>query len=539
MKKLMLPVVAVALSALTCSATETWILTKANKEYQVDTVYHATIGPGTTLTELSLKGEYTIRLFYNTVDLTNENVELRALKAGDSRSGLATVPDMAKAHDKSGEISHFAGVNSDFFDMSSPYYTNGNAISNGLFISPQNAAPWAHWMMVQGNKPLIAETTSYAPYMTLPDGGGTWYFRTSGTRGANEMAVYSYDSSKGGTQTTGQNKWGSECVIAPVDGTFPWTTDVARTWEVVSAPTVPNTTLGIEIPEGGYVLSGNGTAATAIGKLKKGDRLSSIYTFKADGVEVKPTQMSGGNNILLKDGVHIDVSSSNAPRTFIGMSKDNKKVILMVIDGRQDGWSQGVYYRLGAAIMEKVGCYNALEFDGGGSSTMYVKPLGGVMNKPSEGSLRRVAAGVYATAVCPDDWNVTSIEVKQKNIKLAVGETFTPVVYGYNRYGVMIDNNVTDFTLEAPATLGTVSADGKTLTAKGQGYQLLTVKYGQVKTQVPVKLPGESGVEGVAIDEESETAPVYYNLQGVEVANPTAGIYIVRRGNTVTKEIVR
>lgn len=538
MKKLLIPALA-AFTAISAGATETWILTKANKEYQVDTVYHATVGPGTTLTELSLKGEYTIRCFYNTIDLKNENVEIRALKAGDSRSGLATVPDMAKAHDVSGEISHFAGVNSDFFDMSSPYYTNGNAISNGQFISPQNAAPWAHWMLTVDNKPIIAETTTYAPYMTLPNDGGTWYFKTSGTRGANEMMVYSYNASTGGTQTTGQNKWGSECVIAPVDGSFPWTTNAAREWEVVSDPTVPNTTAGIEIPEGGYVLSGNGKAATAIGALKKGDRLSSIYVFNADGVEVKPLQMSGGNNILLKDGVHIDISASNAPRTFIGMNRENTQVILMVIDGRQDGWSQGVYYRLGAAIMEKVGCYNALEFDGGGSSTMYVKPLGGVMNKPSEGSLRKVAAGVYATAVCPDDWNVTSIEVKQKNIKLAAGETFTPVVYGYNRYGVMIDNNVEGFTLEAPATLGTVSADGKTLTANGQGYQVLTVKYGQVSTKVPVKLPGESGVEGVSIDSGDDAEPVYYNLQGVEVVNPAPGIYIVKRGNTVAKELVR
>ena len=45
------------------------------------------------------------------------------------------------------------------------------------------------------------------------------------------------------------------------------------------------------------------------------------------------------------------------------------------------------------------------------------------------------------------------------------------------------------------------------------------------------------GVEGI----EVETAPaVYYNLQGVQVENPTSGIYIVKRGNKVTKErIVR
>lgn len=47
-----------------------------------------------------------------------------------------------------------------------------------------------------------------------------------------------------------------------------------------------------------------------------------------------------------------------------------------------------------------------------------------------------------------------------------------------------------------------------------------------------------SGVASVA--EESETAaPVYYNLQGMRVEIPTKGIYIVKRGDKVTKEVIR
>lgn len=41
------------------------------------------------------------------------------------------------------------------------------------------------------------------------------------------------------------------------------------------------------------------------------------------------------------------------------------------------------------------------------------------------------------------------------------------------------------------------------------------------------------------IDNASETAPEYYNLQGVSVKNPAPGIYLVRRGNKVSKEVVR
>ena len=58
---------------------------------------------------------------------------------------------------------------------------------------------------------------------------------------------------------------------------------------------------------------------------------------------------------------------------------------------------------------------------------------------------------------------------------------------------------------------------------------------GQYKFTVPEK---STGVNEIAVDNEN-AAPVYYNLQGVEVANPENGIYVVRRGSKVTKEIIR
>lgn len=49
---------------------------------------------------------------------------------------------------------------------------------------------------------------------------------------------------------------------------------------------------------------------------------------------------------------------------------------------------------------------------------------------------------------------------------------------------------------------------------------------------------GSSAIYDVEI-EDTDAPAVYYNLQGVQVANPENGIYIVRRGNKVTKEIIR
>lgn len=45
-----------------------------------------------------------------------------------------------------------------------------------------------------------------------------------------------------------------------------------------------------------------------------------------------------------------------------------------------------------------------------------------------------------------------------------------------------------------------------------------------------------AGVEGV---DAGSAAPVYYNMQGVQVARPEKGLYLVKRGAKVTKELIR
>ncbi len=47
-----------------------------------------------------------------------------------------------------------------------------------------------------------------------------------------------------------------------------------------------------------------------------------------------------------------------------------------------------------------------------------------------------------------------------------------------------------------------------------------------------------AGIDDITVGDDNAPA-VYYNLQGVQVANPDNGIYIVRRGNKVTKQLVK
>lgn len=46
------------------------------------------------------------------------------------------------------------------------------------------------------------------------------------------------------------------------------------------------------------------------------------------------------------------------------------------------------------------------------------------------------------------------------------------------------------------------------------------------------------GVADIAADDTTDAPAEYFNLQGVKVANPDNGLYIIRRGNKVTKEYI-
>jgi hypothetical protein len=81
------------------------------------------------------------------------------------------------------------------------------------------------------------------------------------------------------------------------------------------------------------------------------------------------------------------------PRTAVGTDADGRFVWLVVVDGRQRGYSEGMSAFELVGLMRELGCTEAVNLDGGGSSAMLVRGEAGalqVMNRPSGGSLRPV-----------------------------------------------------------------------------------------------------------------------------------------------------
>ena len=74
------------------------------------------------------------------------------------------------------------------------------------------------------------------------------------------------------------------------------------------------------------------------------------------------------------------------PRTAIGLDASSRWLYLVLVDGRQDGYSEGMSYAELADYMKEIGCRWALNLDGGGSSIMILADDKGerrVINDPS------------------------------------------------------------------------------------------------------------------------------------------------------------
>jgi len=154
----------------------------------------------------------------------------------------------------------------------------------------------------------------------------------------------------------------------------------------------------ISIPDGSFVITGLGSGATTLAALRQGSRVDVNLEFP--GYISKSLHVIGGGPNLVSQGLiavdsveagfNADFAEKRHPRTAIGKTIDGD-IWLVAIDGRQK-LSEGSTIEELARVMQRLGCMEAINLDGGGSTTMNI--FGMVMNRPSEGKEREVANGI-------------------------------------------------------------------------------------------------------------------------------------------------
>ncbi|WP_144240137.1 phosphodiester glycosidase family protein [Haladaptatus cibarius] len=218
---------------------------------------------------------------------------------------------------------------------------------------------------------------------------------------------------------------------------------VVRNGVVTSTSTSPGSAT---IPNDGSVLVGRGTSADALSTLSTGDAVSVSYGPQTDA-DASLQAAVGGSTVLLRDGeIPSGLDDGRLePRTAVGVSEDGLTLYLLVVDGRQRD-SRGASLKELAEAMRDLGATDALNFDGGGSSTLVARNSGeesvSVRNDPSDGAPRPVSNGLGLTTAEGsgrlDGFDVTPMldgenthrvfpELSRQFVANAHDETYAPV----------------------------------------------------------------------------------------------------------------
>ncbi|GIV15457.1 MAG: hypothetical protein KatS3mg022_0892 [Armatimonadota bacterium] len=156
------------------------------------------------------------------------------------------------------------------------------------------------------------------------------------------------------------------------------------------------------------------------------------YWIRQSGVEYwsRASMAVGGGPWLLRDGqILIDApeqgfnssfSDNRHPRTAVGVTADGK-LLLVTVDGRQP-MSGGMTLHELAQLMKLLGATDAINLDGGGSTTMAIRG-GLVLNSPSEGKERPVANAVVVYAPRPAVVEAVDVQIEPSSVTVRSGQS--------------------------------------------------------------------------------------------------------------------
>lgn len=331
----------------------------------LDQKYEEQIAPGVKYTSL-LRGMPAGPISAHIVDLSpTANYMMKPILSNDAISGLERLCSMAERNKA------IAAVNSSYFAL------NGEIL--GLLkidgeIASTSFVDRTALGILPGGKTLM-DVVNYKGSVTLPDGRMIAITGVNHERGTNDLILYNnyFDS------MTSTNAFGTDYIL--------------NSDKIVA---INHGNAGI--PPGGVVLSAHGTMEKALLGLKVGDSIKIRQTLGEEWD--KTTDVIGAGPRLVKNGTVVvtskeeefpaDIANGRAPRTAVGVTKEGH-FILFVVDGRQQA-SIGMSLQELAQMMQELGCIDAMNLDGGGSSEMVIN--GKAVNDPSDGRERSVGGAL-------------------------------------------------------------------------------------------------------------------------------------------------
>ncbi|GFN22139.1 hypothetical protein TAMC210_04550 [Thermanaeromonas sp. C210] len=354
--------------------------------------------------------DYDQRVQVLTVDLADKFTVLETALSHDNLAFDQERPSAMAARLAQEGKGAVAATNGDFYSTQAPHLPIGLQIMGGeLLISPQGFPA----LGVTGKKEILLGTphlealVTFSRQVTLESQGVAKFVYShpidhiNRPRGKDMLILYT----PAFAPTTRTNDYGTEVILKDVDlpikaGSTYSGTVVAKIENKGSNP----------IPLDGVVLSGHGKAREFLNMLNPGDRINFTIRF-TDPQWHEVTEAIGGREIILRDGqIALPENSRDPlitarhPRTAVGVTRDGRLEIL-VVDGRQPGYSDGMtLYELAEFMLDR-GIVAALNLDGGGSSVLAARKVGEeeltVLNRPAGGGERPVTNGLVLFSTAP------------------------------------------------------------------------------------------------------------------------------------------
>jgi len=330
------------------------------------------VGPGTWHASHTAPGPLTFNVLK--VDLSNAATTIEAEPGRGVMYRGESVPEISRREVEPGKTTVVGGINGDFWTMSPrPYLPVGLLVSDGFIHTRANRrrsvfavtrdekihiGPVEMSIQVRtGGKSVPVE------YVNVPSTSSISLFTPPAGRELPSSTALRYLLKMQKSEFLPNQP--ANVMISKAD------TD--------SSLTVPADTLVLSIPKGHKAVSGL-TAGPAIVEA----RIPEVEGVVVACVGGGPTLIDNGKiNVPYEDeGVGSTFTTTKHPRTAAGVSKDGKTAYLVTVDGRQPRISVGHdLYEL-AEYMKALGCHEALNLDGGGSTTMVVRDK--VVNHPSD-----------------------------------------------------------------------------------------------------------------------------------------------------------
>lgn len=331
------------------------------------------VGPGLTLTTFDrFDARGWVRGYVLKADLAHPQLSVDLLYPG----AISAAEPLSQSARRQGAI---AGVNGDFFDINNSKAPLGAAVKDGELLK-SGVPGWKAAGVGTDGVGRLAELFLEGA-VTLPGGVKPLAALNQSSVPANGIGLYT-------------PVWGSFSRVSAAGGSANVREVLVRDGRVLSVATTPGSG---PIAAGSFVLLGREGGADALGALAVGDPVSIHYAPRAD-VAAPFESAVGGNVLLVNDGQVPALDDRDAhPRTAVGFSADGKTMWLVTVDGRQKE-SRGMTLLELGQLMQALGAHQALNLDGGGSSTLLARlpgdPSATVANSPSDGFERAVPNGL-------------------------------------------------------------------------------------------------------------------------------------------------